>query len=410
MDNRYKIYQISDTFIEKYGFKQLIVQNYKNLKDAESWLINLEDKNYQIIRVTTNLAQNYYQDRNRVEEYLSYFKKLSNNENIRFLDIHITIDKYNEDLEENDYLNIDENYRDGIDITNIYPLISNAVHNVEDSEEEIKKIKQKIINNIKNKNNKAKAKLIDKPIICYIIISICVLITLIKAYLEQNYDTSAVSILLGADYKTLTYGLGQFYRLITYAFVHDGFLHLFCNMISLFSIGSYIESRFGHFNFILILFISIIFGSLSQGILTDNGLCMGMSAGIYGLFVVFIIDILKSRFVNLKGLFPTLFINISLNFMSTVAWIAHLGGAIGGYLVYQIISKKKEEKTLPIIFTIVSIMVLIIKYYYFNSIDSFYGGTDQKLIEMYNALGFKEYASELSNKLLKLYIKIGGLK
>ena len=401
----YKIFQLSDVFIRDYGFNSVVLKNFVSNIYNENWLFNKKDKNYQLIRITLASPDKSSSDE-QIKLYLDYFESTYKISDIKFLDIHICKDEYNENVEIHDFINIDEDYYVGIDLKNVYPKIYKCIHHVDDADKEVKTILDKINSKYKRRKNIFNVK--TKDYICtLVLIGICIVNYLLRLFLQYKYDDlSSVYIVCGADYKTFTLGLKQFYRLITYSFVHGDILHLLCNMISLYSIGRYIEIRFGHTRFLLITFYSILIGGLTQGILIDNAICLGMSAGIYGLMVVFIGDMLTSKFIDLRILAPTILINISLNFLSTTAWAAHLGGAIGGFVIYYYLRNEKDYPRLGL--CILLFLCLTYKYVTIDSIKSLYGGTDLKILNIYEDLGFKNYSNKLFNKLLDVYSKFGG--
>ena len=403
----YKILQLSEVFLNKYDYKQIVIEDYKSFANSESWFFNQTNQNYQVIRISLNSPEQYDFDANRINIYLSYFRKVFNNEDIKFLDIHIGQYLYDKENEPYDYLNIDHKYFNGVDVKNIYPEIYDCIHNVSNPELEVKKISKRTLEGIKNRIKKMPFHQKNKYFCTYIIMAICILNYLIGLLLKYKFgNTSAIFVLLGADYKTFTFGLKQFYRLFTYAFVHNDILHLFCNMFSLYNIGTYIEYRLGHTKYLLILFFSILCGGLTQGILTDNSLCIGMSAGIYGLLVVFIIDAISNGFINIRSLIPTILINICLNFMSSVAWIAHLGGAIGGFVIYYYL--KDYKNIYRLILLVILLLCLIYKYVTIDTIENIYAGTDFEVLKILESLGLDRYANKLMLKLIEFYNKFGG--
>lgn len=401
----YKIYQVTNCMIENYGYKNYVINNLLDEICNELWLFNKDNKYYQAIRVTCDTAEESSHDES-INTYLNFYKKQFKINEIKFLDIHICKNKYNENIELYDYANIDENFSDGIDLKEIFPKIYECIHHVENPDKEVDDIFAKMKKRYKNENR------INKPIktryICtLVLIGICVINYLLSVYLNYKYNSdSAIYVVLGADYKTFTLGLKQFYRLITYSFVHGGLIHLVCNMLSLYYIGSYVEIRYGHFKFLLILFYSIIIGGLTQGILSDNSICVGMSGGLYGLMVVFIADMLETRIINLRSLLPTILINLALNFLSTTAWMAHIGGAIGGFTIYYML--KDNRNYIRVALCIILLLSLSYKYVTISSIKSLYGGTDLKVLQIYNDFGLKNYCNKLFEELLNVYSKYGG--
>lgn len=409
MENKelYKLFQLSDIFVSKYEYTQVVLKQYQELSSNEAWLFNSQNKNYQVVRITYNSANHFTYDEARVEEYLTFFKSNIKKSSINFLDIHISNEPYDKENEQYDYLNIEENYADGCDVKDIYPEIYTAIHKVEDPNKEISNIVKRMKLSIKNKIKSRNKLNRFSYIATYIIIAICVINYLFGLYLKTKYsDTSSIFVVLGADYKTFTLGLKQYYRLITYAFVHNDIIHLLCNMYSLYSIGRYVEAKYGHTKYLLILFLSIIIGSLTQGILSDNGICIGISAGIYGLLVVFIIDIVSSKVIDLRQLMPMICINLFLNFLSTTAWMAHLGGAIGGLAIYYLLQEPKQIQR--ILLCVVLLLSLTIKYVTIDSIKSLYIGTDLQVVDIYKDLNLNSYANKLVEKLFNFYSKLGG--
>lgn len=408
-EDYYKMFQVTECLINNYGYKNVIINDLIDDIFNENWLINTDDKNYQAIRVTMSTPSESGNDE-QIQTYLKFFENRFNMKNIKFLDIHICKEKYDKNVEIYDFTNLDIEYFDGIDIKNIYPLVCECMHTVDDADKEVDSILEKMRK--KEDTSKGFKKLVKKipkkNYICtLIIISICIINFILNLYLKYKYDdNTAIYVLLGADYKTFTLGMKQFYRLITYAFVHADIIHLLCNMFSLYYVGRYVEIRYGHFKYLLILFYSILLGALTQGILVDNSICVGMSAGIYGLMIVFIGDMISSRVINLRALIPTLLINLFLNFLSTTAWTAHLGGAIGGFIIYYLI--KNPKKIIRTILAIIVILSLSVKYVTISSINTLYGGTDLKVIEIFNDLGFENYSKKILIKLLNVYEKYGG--
>ena len=407
--NLYKMFQITDILVNNYKYTQVILKQYQDLMSNEAWLFNANNDNYQVVRVTFSSSSQYLYEVVRIEEYLDFFRKNIKNENIKFLDIHINNDKYDKDNEDYDYINLDLDYSEGIDISNCFPELYSAIHRVEDPNKEITSIVTKMKMNIKEKFKKMPFTKRYPFLVTYIFMAICILMYIFTIILKTKYDdTSAIYIALGAEYKTYTLCFNQYFRLITYGFLHSNILHLIFNMVSLFSLGRYVEVKYGHLKYTIILLVSILCGGLCQGILSVNNVCLGISGGVYGLFVIYLIDIIKSRMVNLTSILSTILINISLNFLSSTAWMAHLGGAIAGYILYKIYEDNNDWKKISLL--VIAILCLIFKYVKINSINYVYPGTDFNVLEIYYDLGLKKFSLNGVNKLYDFYIKYGGMK
>ena len=76
----------------------------------------------------------------------------------------------------------------------------------------------------------------------------------------------------------------EFWRYITYAFVHADFVHIFTNLIIFFVSCSLMEMVHGSFVVIGIFVAGIIFGSLLSEFVLPKTYLVGMSGGCYALF------------------------------------------------------------------------------------------------------------------------------
>ncbi|HMS35342.1 MAG TPA: rhomboid family intramembrane serine protease [Ignavibacteria bacterium] len=144
----------------------------------------------------------------------------------------------------------------------------------------------------------------------------------------------------------------KYYQVITSAFLHANFMHLFFNMFALYTFGSFLEgffiSNFGSFEgslyFFLIYFISLLFGSVLTVIFHYNDpgyVAVGASGAVSGIVFSYIIFFPQSMlyvfFIPMPAyLFAFLWIAFSVYGMKSklgnIGHEAHLGGAIGGFV------------------------------------------------------------------------------
>ena len=76
--------------------------------------------------------------------------------------------------------------------------------------------------------------------------------------------------------------------------------------------------------------------------------------------------------------------------MSNIAWLAHLGGLIGAYLIYAYINSDKKLELFVLYF--IFLILIFIKLFTIKKIDPLYKGSDLQILKMYNDIGFKKYA------------------
>ena len=101
------------------------------------------------------------------------------------------------------------------------------------------------------------------------------------------------------------------------------------NMYSL-TVLSSLERVIGPLWFAVILFASIIGGSIVQYNLSDARLAVGLSGGLYGLMISYLLMLLLYGSVNPRSLLYMIGVNLLINLSPNVAWQAHLGGAVTG--------------------------------------------------------------------------------
>ena len=135
---------------------------------------------------------------------------------------------------------------------------------------------------------------------------------------------------------------GQYYRLLTVALVHGGWLHLIFNMLALFSIGTLIENFYGRNKYIVILLASLLTGSLTSYLFNPpQTIAVGASGMIFGLFGALGIAG-RALGANLKEVGSLIAINIAIPvFIPGIDWKAHLGGLAGGLLTSALLRPKR---------------------------------------------------------------------
>ena len=151
-----------------------------------------------------------------------------------------------------------------------------------------------------------------------------------------------------------TYGpfirMGQYYRLLTGAFIHGGIFHLLFNMYALLIIGSQLESFIGKSRYLLVYLFSAICASLLSITMNGNVASVGASGAIFGLlgallyfgyhYRVYLGGVIKSQII------PIIVINLVLGFMMPdVDNAAHIGGLIGGCLMMMGVGVQYKSST-----------------------------------------------------------------
>lgn len=141
---------------------------------------------------------------------------------------------------------------------------------------------------------------------------------------------------------------GEYYRLLTSAFLHEGVLHLLLNMYALFLFGPALESALGRWRFTALYFVSALGGSaLSYAFSPPAQPSLGASGAVFGLLGAYFVVSRRLR-RDTTPLLVLLAINLGYGFLvPRVDWKAHIGGLIAGGLVgLALVYAPKERRTL----------------------------------------------------------------
>jgi membrane associated rhomboid family serine protease len=126
---------------------------------------------------------------------------------------------------------------------------------------------------------------------------------------------------------------GEYYRLLTAAFLHGGFLHLALNMYAVFLFGPPLEAALGRVRFTALYLISALGGSaLSYAFSNPAQPSLGASGAVFGLLGAFLV-VNRKLGRDTSGVLVLLGINFVFGFVASgIDWRAHLGGLIAGAL------------------------------------------------------------------------------
>lgn len=151
-------------------------------------------------------------------------------------------------------------------------------------------------------------------------------------------------------------GLFRPWQLVTYMFLHGGFMHIFFNLFALWMFGQSIENYWGTKRFTYFYFLTGIGAALlHMAIGGGGGPTIGASGAVYGILLAFgmmfpnreimllfpPIPMKAKYFVAIFGAIE-LISGISRT-NSGVAHFAHLGGMLVGYILIKYWGIKAEE-------------------------------------------------------------------
>ncbi|YAL83314.1 rhomboid family intramembrane serine protease [Dermacoccaceae bacterium W4C1] len=174
------------------------------------------------------------------------------------------------------------------------------------------------------------------PIVTYTLIGICVVL-----FLAQQLNSRVTQELMFAP----ALGASEPWRYLSAAFVHGTVMHILFNMYALWFCGQYLEPMLGRARFLAVYLVSALggsvcfaaFGAFASDPWGFDSLWLtptvGASGAVFGLFAAVVV--LNRRLGRDTGpMLVMIAINAALPlFVGSIAWQAHLGGAIIGAVV-----------------------------------------------------------------------------
>jgi membrane associated rhomboid family serine protease len=130
---------------------------------------------------------------------------------------------------------------------------------------------------------------------------------------------------------------GEYYRLLTNAIVHYGFVHIAFNMFILYQVGIFLEPATGHLRLFLLYVVSVLGGAAGALLLDPLAFTGGASGGVFGLAAAATLALSRQgvRFGQTTW-GPLIVINFFLGFvLPDVSIGGHLGGIVAGALATE---------------------------------------------------------------------------
>jgi membrane associated rhomboid family serine protease len=155
--------------------------------------------------------------------------------------------------------------------------------------------------------------------------------------------------LTGHNPDTFYTGTHEYWRLVTAGFLHDGFLHLAINMLSLYFVGAALEPAIGSRNFVVVYMTSLLAGSFGALLFQPQYPSIGASGAIFGIFGALIV-VARYRGIPFwqSGLGFVLVLNLVFSLsVRGISIGAHLGGLVGGLIAGWLVVEFGERRRMP---------------------------------------------------------------
>jgi membrane associated rhomboid family serine protease len=161
---------------------------------------------------------------------------------------------------------------------------------------------------------------------------------------------------------------GQWYRLITSAFLHEpglsgiGPAHILFNMWALVVVGPALEQSLGRLRYLALYLLSALGGSvLIYFIGQADAPSLGASGAIFGLFGAWFVVSRRLR-LDSRGIIVLIVLNLAISFaIPHVAWQAHLGGLVtGGALTAAYAYAPRKQRMAVQAAATIAVLVLLV--------------------------------------------------
>ncbi len=322
-------------FITEESYTPIILHGAKN----EIWLENLEHP-YKIVRIVSNYVHNeeqYEYDLLRTQKILKSIKQKILSLKVPTLSIYVDM---NENVKPYSMRNID---CIAVDETTDFSKIEVLKETFPDMEQKLEfnekgiELFAKITSDINEKSAQDAKKTENlfapkRPVITQALILVNTILFLFSLYYED------LILLIFSNYPRFIFQ-GEYFRLLTAAFVHVDAFHFLCNIYTLYIVGSQVESFFGKWKYLGIYLFSAICGNLLSVLFLDmNTISFGASGALFGLlgallyfgyhYRVYLGNVLKSQLI------PLIVLNLCIGFLVPgIDNAAHIGGLVGGLFI-----------------------------------------------------------------------------
>ncbi|MFP3467216.1 rhomboid family intramembrane serine protease [Leifsonia sp. SIMBA_070] len=186
------------------------------------------------------------------------------------------------------------------------------------------------------------------PVVTYAIIAICAVV-----FVVQNLgpllgiQVTPSLVYAGAySYPASVSGAFEPWRMLTSVFAHANIIHIALNMYTLWVFGMALEPLLGRARYLALFLISGFAGSLGVLLLASPVQpVLGASGAIFGMFGAFFI-IQRRLGGNATQILVLVALNLAIGFLPgfNIAWQAHVGGLIGGFLVGLIYVETRQPQ------------------------------------------------------------------
>jgi len=158
------------------------------------------------------------------------------------------------------------------------------------------------------------------------------------------YEWGALVVRARATQGVVGLAEGEWWRLLSAAFLHHGMFHLAMNMLVLYLIGTPLEMALGRARYLSIYFVAALAGSAGALLLSPGAITVGASGAIFGIFGAALVLERQGVYALGGSIMGLVIINLVITFtIPNISIGGHLGGFAGGALAMLALSRFGRE-------------------------------------------------------------------
>lgn len=133
---------------------------------------------------------------------------------------------------------------------------------------------------------------------------------------------------------------GEFWRIISAAFLHFGPIHLLMNMLGLWWLGAPLEEAIGSRRYTLLYIVGGLAGSAGALVANPNSITVGASGALFGIMGAMLVLQYQATGSFAGPALTLIIVNVAFSFaVSNISIGGHLGGLAGGALAGVALSR-----------------------------------------------------------------------
>ena len=159
---------------------------------------------------------------------------------------------------------------------------------------------------------------------------------------------------------------GEWWRLVTSAFLHFGIFHLAINMYSLFYAGTLLEHLIGRWRFALLYLASGIAGSAGAILWSPNEITVGASGAIFGVLGGLFVLERRGHIATGGQIAGLIVLNliITFTFASYISVGGHIGGLIAGVVLMLLLHQYRRSAAMSVAGAVAVVAISVVIAYW----------------------------------------------